>query len=338
MLCLGIETSCDETSLALVRHSSNGAQLLAEVIATQKDAHALFGGVVPELASREHCRALPALLDRLLAFPAIAGQGITARSIDVVAVVRGPGLIGSLLVGLSFAKGLALALGAQLVGVNHLYAHLLASGLETTLHFPALGLLISGGHTHLYRMDSPTAFTIMGRTIDDACGEAFDKVAKMLNLPYPGGQFIDWIAAGAEPDIELFTRPYLDNQNLDFSFSGLKTAVANYLAKHPELRLSVMPDLQAVKCEPDRFAPLAHLCASFTWTVADTLRIKTDRALTRMPDVRALVVAGGVAVNRHIRRTMARTAASSGLLCIMPSPTLCTDNGSMVAYAGGLLA
>ncbi len=180
MLCIGIETSCDETGLALVRDG----RLVHAVMSSQADIHALFGGVVPEIASREHYRLIGPLYDLLL-----REAGVGPTELDAVAVARGPGLLGSLLVGMAFAKGLALGFDIPLVGVNHLHAHLLAAGLERELVFPALGLLVSGGHTHIYRIESPVSFRLLGRTLDDAAGEAYDKVAKMLRLPYPGGVF-----------------------------------------------------------------------------------------------------------------------------------------------------
>ncbi|THB68730.1 MAG: tRNA (adenosine(37)-N6)-threonylcarbamoyltransferase complex transferase subunit TsaD [Desulfovibrio sp.] len=331
MLCLGIESSCDETGLALVEDG----RLLAEVMAVQDDLHAVFGGVVPEIASREHYRVLGPLFEHLL-----ETSGRKIEDIDVVAVARGPGLLGSLLTGLAFAKGLVLGAGADLVGVDHLHAHLLAPGLEQGLVFPSLGVLVSGGHTNLYLIHSPTSFERLGRTLDDAAGEAFDKVAKMLNLPYPGGKHIDALAREAEPDTNLFPRPYLDNSNLDFSFSGLKTAVSQYLDSHPRLRLAAMPedsDLGTV-AHPD----LPGVCASLNHAVADTLRVKVERALKHAARqgvrVQGLILAGGVAANTMIRQYMARTAEKHGLKFQAPGPKLCTDNGAMVAYAGYLFA
>ncbi len=328
MLCLGIETSCDETALALV--SEKG--LLAHSLATQADVHALFGGVVPEIASREHLRILPGLFDDVME------QGnVSPNDIDVVAVTRGPGLLGSLLVGLSFAKGLCLSCDAGLLGVNHLWAHLLAPGLEREMTFPALGLLVSGGHTHTYRMNSPHEFILMGRTLDDAAGEAFDKVAKLLNFSYPGGRFVDELGQGAEPDRKMFPRAYIDNDNLDFSFSGLKTAVARHIQDNPGLapvKMVEPSDIDALKMD----GRLAEVCASFNWSVADTLRIKVERALDREPEVRVLVVAGGVAANSFLRAAMSGLAEDRGLELVMPGIDLCTDNGAMIAHAGFLLA
>ena len=334
MLCLGIETSCDETALALVADG----RLLGQALSSQVDAHAVFGGVVPEIASREHLRLLPVLYDRLL-----AECGVRPAEIDLVAVARGPGLLGSLLVGVGFAKGLALSLGCDLIGVNHLWAHLLAPGLERPVAFPALGLLVSGGHTHTYRIASPTEFELLGRTLDDAAGEAYDKVAKLLNFPYPGGRFLDELGQGSEPDPSLFPRPYVDNDSLDFSFSGLKTAVSTYLERHSEFVPQAMltPDavaargLDALLAEAgiDR-AALGRVCASFNLAVAETLRIKVERALHRTGEVRSLIVAGGVAANSFVRSTMAGLAESSGVDLVLPSLPLCTDNAAMIAYAG----
>lgn len=331
-LCLGIETSCDETALALVRDG----QLLAERIATQIDAHAVFGGVVPELASREHLRALGPLLDGLL-----ADAGVSLAEVDAVCVARGPGLLGSLLVGLSFAKGLALATGAALVGVNHLWAHLLAPAFTHEIAFPAVGLLVSGGHTQTYRIDSPVAFEVLGRTLDDAAGEAFDKAAKTLNLPYPGGRYIDELGRGAEPDRRMFPRPYVNNTNLDFSFSGIKTAMLNYVATRPQLHIQSMAsgiaDLKEDLAEQGVLDELAVVCASYNWAVAEALRIKLERALAVCPGARSLVVAGGVAANSMIRKTMTRLGADKGLAVVLPPRSLCTDNGAMIALAGEYL-
>lgn len=330
MLTLGIETSCDETAVALVR---DGA-LVGEKLATQIDVHALFGGVVPEIASREHLRVLPRLFKELM-----EETGTSPEELDNIAVARGPGLLGALLVGVSFAKGLSMATDAKLIGVNHLWAHLLAPGLSNDLKFPALGLLVSGGHTHTYRIESPVEFELLGRTLDDAAGEAFDKVAKVLNFPYPGGRFIDELGQESEPDTSLFPRAFIDNPSLDFSFSGLKTAVANYVGKHPELVFAEMADPAAVAAlSGEKREQLARVCASFNWSVADTLRIKVERALKKAGKVESLIVAGGVAANSMVREYMARVASDKRLRLTLPELKLCTDNGAMIAYAGSLLA
>lgn len=334
-LTLGIETSCDETALALV----DGGKLIAERIATQIDAHALFGGVVPELASREHLRVLSPLLDELL-----NEAGVALADVQNIAIARGPGLLGSLLVGMSFAKGLALATGARLVGVNHLWAHLTAPALAEDIQYPALGLLVSGGHTQTYCIRTPLDFQVLGRTLDDAAGEAFDKAAKSFNFPYPGGKYIDILGQLSEPDKKMFPRPYVNNDNLDFSFSGLKTAVVNFVDAHPHLRLPKMPgpgeNVQDLLKEAGILDEFAHACASFNWAVADALRIKVDRALTQVKDegIRSLVVAGGVAANSVIRQTMIEVAKAHKLHCVLPPLNLCTDNGAMIAVLGERLA
>ena len=327
MLCLGIETTCDETALALLRDG----RVLAEEMASQMDMHAPFGGVVPELASREHLRVLPPLLDRL-----VHRTGTSLKDLDAIAVARGPGLLGSILIGLGLAKGLALSTGATLVGVNHLQAHLLAPGMDQLMRFPALGLLISGGHTRLYLIHSPLQFELLGRTLDDAVGEAFDKSAKLLNFPYPGGMHIDALSAQARPDRSLFPCPYLENTNLDFSFSGLKTAVAQFVQRHPELKLEKLtlePDHAAIAAENPE---LATVCSSLNWSIAQTLSVKVQRALSRHQTIRSLIVAGGVAANRMIRRTMQDLTAAQELPLLLPRPELCTDNGTMIAYCGSL--
>lgn len=323
MLCLGIESSCDESALALVQDGV----LLDSVLATQVDIHALFGGVVPELASREHYRFMGPLFDTLM-----ARNSVCLQDIDCIAVARGPGLLGSLLVGVAFAKGLALATGARIVGVNHLHAHLLAAGLEQPLSFPCMGLLVSGGHTHLYLMHSPSHLEVLGKTLDDAAGEAFDKAGKALLLPYPAGKILDTFAQQGEAQVNLFPRPYTDNDNLDFSFSGLKTAFMQYLDKHPELRDMVSRD----DSQPPQ--ELCAVCASFNLAVVDTLRIKTERALQRHPEVKHLIVAGGVAANTLLRTRLGAFMEQRGGRLILPSPTLCTDNAAMIAYAGTLLS
>lgn len=325
MLTLGIESSCDETAMAVVRDG----ELLAQVMASQAELHALFGGVVPEIASREHYRILQPLLDQVL-----KKADVGLEQVESIAVSRGPGLLGALLAGLSFAKGLCLGTGARLVGVDHLQAHLLAAGLEQELVFPALGVLISGGHTHLYHMRSALDLELLGKTLDDAAGEAYDKVARMLGVPYPGGKRIDELAADAEADVKLFPRPYLDNQNLDFSFSGLKTAVGAYLHGVNAKGLYTNPDRKVELTEQE----LGVICASFNFSVADTLRIKTERALKRTPGVKSLIVAGGVAANSKIRSVMTQLASAKKLKLSLPSLGLCTDNGAMVAYAGELFA
>lgn len=329
MLCLGIETSCDETALALVRDG----RCVESVLATQMDVHALFGGVVPELASREHYRFLGALYDELL-----RRSGVALADVDAIAVTRGPGLLGALLVGAAFAKGLALAACKPLVAVNHLHAHLLAVGLEHSLRYPLLGLLVSGGHTHIYRIDGPDDLRLLGRTLDDAAGEACDKFAKMLGLPYPGGVLLDRLAQRGTPDPRLFPRPYTHTETLDFSFSGLKTAALTYLQGHAAL-LDEGKRVREAGTEAASPA-LCDVCASYMLAVAETLSLKMERALNleENRDVTAMVVAGGVAANTQVRAAMQGLAVKAGKPLLLPSRFLCTDNAVMVAYAGGLLA
>lgn len=325
MLVLGIESSCDETALALVR---DGA-LADAVLASQADMHALFGGVVPELASREHYRFIGPLFDELMKRAACR-----PCDIDAVAVSRGPGLLGSLLVGTAFAKGLCLGTGARLIGVNHLMGHLLAAGLTEKLEFPAMGLLVSGGHTNIYVFGSPVSSVQLGRTIDDAAGEAFDKTGKILGLAYPGGKLMDELAQRGRADAKLFPRPYLDNDNLDFSFSGLKTAVSLYVKEH----FADEPWPHPLQNPDDAPQGLCDVCASFNLAVADTLMAKLKRAMKRHPGVRNILMAGGVAANSLIRKRVAGLAERAGGKAFMPPLSLCTDNAAMIAYAGWLYA
>jgi N6-L-threonylcarbamoyladenine synthase len=320
VLCLGIESSCDETALALVRDGT----LVDAILASQADVHAIFGGVVPELASREHYRFIGPLYDQLM-----RRNGLTAAELDVVAVTRGPGLLGSLLVGVAFAKALALASEARFIGVNHLHAHLLAVGLQESIPWPCLGLLVSGGHTEICLMESPVRFTRLGRSLDDAAGEAFDKIAKLLGLPYPGGARLDALARQGRADPKLFPRPYLDNDNRDFSFSGLKTAVAAHIAHNMRLRGNTAPD--------EASSSLCDVCASVNLAVVETLCAKVERALSRFPDIHSLVLAGGVAANSFLRTRAVQLMEKRAGRLLLPPPHLCTDNGAMIAYAGELL-
>ncbi len=318
MICLGIESSCDDTAVALV----GDGRLLASKTASQAEIHALFGGVVPELASRRHYQALGPLFDM-----ALEQAGLCANDIDVIAVARGPGLLGSLLVGVSFAKALAFGLDKPLLGINHLHAHLLATGLTMPVIYPGIAMLVSGGHTHIYRVESPASFIQLGRSLDDAAGEAFDKVGTALGLDYPAGRAIDQLAAGGDDQAIALPRPYLDNSNLDFSFSGLKTAAIEHLRQQNLLRQGRRP----TKAVHD-------FCASLNRAVADTLVTKTGRALLANRDAKAVWLAGGVAANSMIRQAFAQLAASQHLPLLMPQVDLCGDNAAMTAYAGWLLA
>lgn len=315
MICLGIETSCDETALALAQDGN----LLDSVLASQADLHAIFGGVVPELASREHYRFIGPLFDELM-----RRNNIEAKNLNAITVTRGPGLLGSLLVGSAFAKALALTLNIPLVGVNHLHAHLLACGIGKTMVFPALGLLVSGGHTHIYKIDAPEKFSLLGRTLDDAAGEAFDKIGHMLGMDYPAGKHIDELARNGKAENKLLPRPYLDNDNLDFSFSGLKTAAFQIINKK-------FPD----KHYSDN--DLKNFCASLNLAIAETLAIKVKRALKKYPECQSVWLAGGVAANSMVRDSISALALDAGKAFMAPELKHCTDNAAMIAFAGSLL-
>jgi N6-L-threonylcarbamoyladenine synthase len=314
MLVLGIETSCDETAAALVE---DGRRLRADVVATQIAIHSPYGGVVPEIASRHHVTNLIPVLDE-----ALRRAGATLDAVDAVDVTRGPGLVGALLCGLQLGKALAFARGLPLVGVNHLEAHLTAvflhEGEETPVpDFPHLALLVSGGHTALIRAEDFGRYRLLGATRDDAAGECFDKVAKMLGLGYPGGIVIDRLAREGDPRAVRFPRALPRRTDLDFSFSGLKTAVATHLQKHGK------PEGQGV----------ADLCASVQQAVVDVLVRKTRVAL-RQTGLRHLVLAGGVAANSRLRADLLAMATEEGATLHVPPPQRCTDNAAMVAAAG----
>lgn len=321
MICLGIETSCDETSVALWQDG----RFLSDLVHSQIPMHSVFGGVVPELASREHLR----LLDSLVCSALEAAGRPSGQGIDLVAVTRGPGLLGALLVGIAYAKSFSLALNAPVIGVNHLHAHLLACDFTAPIEYPALGVLVSGGHTHIYDMPRPCEFRLLGRTLDDAAGEAFDKIAKLLNLPYPGGKYIDILARHGTADPRLFSKPYLHNDNCDFSFSGLKTAVALYVQKKS------FAAIDYTEFNVDTIAQeIKDLCATVNDTIVETLLEKTRRALRLCPGVKTLCLAGGVAANSHLRRKFSAFAEDQGLKFLAPAQNYCGDNAAMIAYAG----
>jgi N6-L-threonylcarbamoyladenine synthase len=310
VIVLGIESSCDETAAALVR---DGDRLLASVVASQEEVHRRFGGVVPELASRRHLEAIIPVMRKTLTQ---ADVGLAA--IDGVAATRGPGLIGSLLVGFSFAKALAFALQVPWVGVNHLEGHVHALFLEAhPPSFPFVALLASGGHTGLYFVSSFMSIELLGQTRDDAAGEAFDKVAKMLSLGYPGGAVIDRIARQGDPDRIRFPRPYIDKASCDFSFSGVKTAVGRYLSEHPDR-------------SPEHVADIA---AGFQEAVVDVLVYKLIRT-AQLKKCRRVALAGGVAANSRLRERLVLAARAERMEVYLPSPRLCGDNAAMVAALG----
>lgn len=312
MLCLGIETSCDETAAAVVK---DARVALSDVVSTQIDIHRRWGGVVPELASRNHVVQVMPVIDE-----ALSRAGVGLGQLDVISVTSGPGLQGALLVGLQVAKSLALAKGLPFVGVNHLEGHLLAIRLaEDAPEPPFLGLVVSGGHTTLYEVPAFGTYRRLGTTRDDAAGEAYDKVAKLLGLPYPGGQPIDALAQGGDPRAIAFPRALKQHEVLDWSFSGLKTAVLVHVQKHG------VPTGQA----------LSDLCASFQEAVADALTRKLVAGAKKV-GARQLVLCGGVAANSRLRALAAERAADAGLKLFLPPKRLCTDNGAMIAVAGAL--
>jgi tRNA N6-adenosine threonylcarbamoyltransferase len=303
---LGIETSCDETAAALVM---GGRDVLSSVVSSQVDLHAAYGGVVPEIASRAHLD----LLNPVVA-AAIVEAGVGESRIDAVACTIGPGLIGALLVGVSAAKAWALTWGIPLIGVNHLEGHLYAAFLEEPeLELPFVALLVSGGHTMLIEMLDHGRYRLLGQTIDDAAGEAFDKIARFLGLGYPGGPEIDRIAVRGNPDAIAFPRAML-NDGLDFSFSGLKTAVVNHVRSHPEVATE-------------------HVAASFQQAVVDVLVAKTLCAAVEV-GAKGIVLGGGVAANSHLRMQLLEACERAGLRCLLPGPAMCTDNAAMIAAAG----
>jgi N6-L-threonylcarbamoyladenine synthase len=305
---LGIETSCDETAASVV---DGGTVIASSVVSSQIDVHARYGGVVPELAGRAHVELLTPVLGEALA---LAGSGPDGAGIDAVAVTVGPGLIGSLLVGVAEAKALSLAWGVPLVGVNHLEAHLFGSLLEQPdLGWPLVVLLVSGGHTLLIEVAEPGRYRLLGGTIDDAAGEAFDKVARFLGLGYPGGPAIDRIADQGDPAAYAFPRS-LPGDGYDFSFSGLKTSVVNTVRKRPD-------------------ASTADVAASFRQAAVDVLVTRARRAAADM-GATALCLAGGVAANALLRRRIVEVCADDGIGAFRPSRALCTDNAAMVAAAG----
>jgi N6-L-threonylcarbamoyladenine synthase len=303
---LGIETSCDETAVSVVR---DGRDVLSSVVSSQVDLHARFGGVVPEIASRAHVELLTPVLAE-----ALVEAGVEENGIDAVAATIGPGLIGALLVGVSAAKALALVWDVPFVGVNHLEAHFVAAFIEEPeLEPPVLVLLVSGGHTMLVEVSEIGHYRVLGGTIDDAAGEAFDKVARFLGLGYPGGPAIDREAMAGNPQAVRFPRGMLDD-GLDFSFSGVKTSVINYVRKHPEV-------------------PTVDICASFQEAVVDVLVTKARRAAKQI-GAKGMALAGGVAANSLLRERFLDACTEDGLHGFLPSRAMCTDNAAMVAAAG----
>ncbi|MDD9150616.1 MULTISPECIES: tRNA (adenosine(37)-N6)-threonylcarbamoyltransferase complex transferase subunit TsaD [unclassified Sporolactobacillus] len=308
-IILGIETSCDETAAAVVE---NGTRILANAVASQIDIHRRFGGVVPEVASRHHVDQITIVCEA-----AMEESGISWNDLDAIAVTQGPGLIGALLVGVNAAKALAFAHRIPLVPVHHITGHIYANRFVHELQFPLIALVVSGGHTELVLMPEHGSYRVIGTTRDDAAGEAFDKVARTLGLPYPGGPEIDRLAGQGSASID-FPRAWLEQGSLDFSFSGLKSAVINYI--HNEKQRG-------------REISKADVAASFQASVAEVLVKKTMMAAGRY-EVRQLLVAGGVSANSQVRKEMAGAAETRGIPLVIPPLGLCTDNAAMIAAAG----
>ncbi|MGL4323343.1 MAG: tRNA (adenosine(37)-N6)-threonylcarbamoyltransferase complex transferase subunit TsaD [Beijerinckiaceae bacterium] len=319
MLVMGIETTCDETAVGIVRLGQDGrGDILSNEVYSQIAEHQPFGGVVPEIAARAHVERLMPMVGQ-----ALARAGVKLSQLDGIAAAAGPGLVGGVLVGLTAGKALAMVARKPFMAVNHLEAHALTPRLIEALAFPYLLLLVSGGHTQLLAVRGVDQYTRLGTTIDDAIGEAFDKVAKLLGLPYPGGPAVEDQAAHGNAERFALPRPMAGRAKPDFSLSGLKTAVRN---------------------EAERLAPLqdrdvADLCAAFQAAVVDLIVDRTRVSLRTFKDTvgeapRALVVAGGVGANTAVRKALTRLAGESGLRLIVPPPKLCTDNGAMIAWAG----
>ena len=315
---LGLESSCDDTAAAVVRYLPGlPAQILSSVVDGQTALHAPFGGVVPEIAARAHAERLDHCVER-----ALSDAGLTLSDINGIAVTAGPGLIGGVLSGVMCAKGIAAARSLPLIGVNHLAGHALTPRLTDGLEFPYLMLLVSGGHCQFLRVHGVDDFTRLGGTIDDAPGEAFDKIAKLLGLPQPGGPTVEEEASHGNPKRFAFPRPLQDRPGCDLSFSGLKTAVLR-------ARDALIAAQGGITVQDRR-----DLCAGFQAAVADVLAEKTKRALAQAPDATALAVAGGVAANKAIRARLETVCATADTQFMAPPMALCTDNAAMIAWAG----
>jgi N6-L-threonylcarbamoyladenine synthase len=317
MLVLGIETSCDETAAAIVR---DGREIVSSIIASQIATHKRFGGVVPELASREHLDKIVPIVEE-----AFTRANITKNDIDGIAVTVGPGLVGSLLVGVSYAKAMAFALSKPLVGVNHIEGHVYSVCFENPpITHPALALIVSGGHTNLFFVPSAGKYKVVSRTRDDAAGEAFDKVAKLLGLGYPGGPIIEKLAREGNPKAVRFALPRMGDKRPDFSFSGLKTAVTKYVRES---------GLQPVTNGGEASQGIKDLAASFQSTVVRSL-VSTMERVAKEYRPKTLIVAGGVACNNALREAASEAAGKLGVPVYFPSPHLSTDNAAMIAAAG----
>lgn len=308
VLILGVETSCDETSAAVI---ANGGEVLSNVISSQIDIHRKFGGVVPEVASRRHIENILYVIEE-----ALAKAQVQMDDLDAIAVTRGPGLVGALLVGVSTAKALAYALDKPLIGVHHIAGHISASQLVADIRGPYLSLVVSGGHTELVLVHRDGTYEVLGQTLDDAVGEAFDKVARVLGLPYPGGPEIDRLAKIGQVNID-FPRAWLEEGSLDFSFSGLKSAVLNYINQKRQKDIEIIP---------------ADIAASFQRAAVDVLVTKTSQAMEGH-GLRTLVVAGGVASNSELRQALEKIGQEKSWQVHIPPGVYCTDNAAMIAAA-----
>jgi len=326
-LILGFESSCDETGVALVALSADGAppRLLAHALHSQIDMHQAYGGVVPELASRDHIRRVVPLTRQVM-----LEAGRSLSEVDLIAYTRGPGLAGALLVGAGMACALGTALGKPLLGVHHLEGHLLSPFLSADPpEFPFVALLVSGGHTQLMRVDGVGRYEMLGETVDDAAGEAFDKSAKLMGLPYPGGPHLARMAMGGRSDAFELPRPMLHSGNLDFSFAGLKTAVRTHL-----VRMGLL-DQAAQLAAPETQAALADLAASTQAAIVEVL-VKKSLAALKQTGLKRVVVAGGVGANRLLREQLDRACERRGIRVHYPEMHLCTDNGAMIALAAAM--
>lgn len=311
-IILGIETSCDETSAAIVK---NGRDILSNVVSSQIESHKRFGGVVPEIASRHHVEQITYIIEE-----AMKEADVTFDDVDGVAVTEGPGLVGALLVGVNAAKALAFAQEKPLIGVHHIAGHIYANHIVQELSFPLLTLVVSGGHTELIYMDEHASFHVIGETRDDAVGEAYDKVARTLGLPYPGGPHIDKLAHEGEVTID-FPRAWLEDDSYDFSFSGLKSAVINKLHNAKQKNEELLVE---------------NVAASFQESVIDVLVTKTMKAAEEK-QVNQLLLAGGVAANKGLRQKLTEACEQHGIHLTIPPLSLCTDNAAMIASAGTIL-
>lgn len=310
---MGIETSCDETAVAIIK---NGREIVANVVASQIESHKRFGGVVPEIASRHHVEQITIVTEE-----ALKQANISFAEIDAIAVTEGPGLVGALLIGVNAAKALAFAENKPLVPIHHIAGHIYANRLVTEMKFPLLALVVSGGHTELVYMKEHGHFEVIGETRDDAAGEAYDKVARTLNMPYPGGPHIDRLAQSGNPTINL-PRAWLEEGSYDFSFSGLKSAVINTVHNAEQRGEVIAPE---------------DLAASFQESVIEVLVTKTERAVTEY-GVEQVLVAGGVAANKGLRQALEKVFSKKpGIELVIPPLSLCTDNAAMIAAAGSVM-